>query len=360
VTSKNDGQTPEFRMATRDTPEARDEATEVSDADLMLLSAFVDGALEPEQEHALLARLDVEPRLVDALSAFAAMRGALHGRERSIDVADQVMAAVAPEALSDTVDGALLGGMLLADGEAAADRVPVSPASDAALYGFLRATEVVRLSFAELPALPHSVAPAIESALVDDERARELAMQLADGDSASGAVDSLATLLDDPAHGARRFDDVVQFMQTSARVGQELRRSIAATEAAHAGERAIQAIQASASVPQKAAGGGRSPVRERQATLFERFSRLIPVGVALAAIAVFALVGRDETKDGAGPQLEPVNDTLALAPFDVLPDNTSTVETLETGAGAAVVFSTSASHITIIWVGGGDTSEQGT
>jgi len=360
VTSKNNGHTPEFRMATRDTPNATDTQHAIADSDLMLLSAFVDGALEPADEALLLARLDVEPALVDALSDLAALRGALTAREEAIDVADAVMAVVAPEGLSDTVNGALLGGMLLADGEAASSRVPHVGAADAALYGFMRTTEVVRVALHTLPALPHSLAPAVESVLVDDDRALEFAMHLADGEAAGGATDALAALLDDGAHGARRIDEIVHFMESAARVGHEVRRAISDPAALHAGERAVAAIVATENAAHPSTGGGRVPSREPQAPLFARVMRLFPVGVALAALAVFVVIARIDGGDGPAPNLSPPSEALAMAPFDLLPDNTSTVEALETGSGSAVVFSTSASHITIIWVGGGNTSEQGT
>jgi len=323
----------------------------IDDQTLERLSAFLDGALSPDDEATIVARIDAEPRLADALAELAMVRGALASERSPVDVADRVMAVVDPRGLSDDAEGVELGSMLLADVEASLDQVAAVPAHDAAAHAFLVGVEAVRghlSSTVGRAALDSSrVAERVSATLVDDERALELALSLQDGEGGVDTVAALSALLDDATHGARRVREVEEAVAARRAVAAHVTRPTTSAEATRV---AAQVERALATAPARVT----APV-----SIFSRVARFAPAGLAVAALALFVLLGRvDDPRPTIEPDL-PV-DLVASAPFDVLPDNTSTVEALETGGGSAVVFSTPASHITIIWVGGTGTAEQGT
>jgi hypothetical protein len=385
-------------------------AAPIDEDTLVSLSAFLDGELDVAQEQALLARLEREPALADALEALARLQQATHRvmnggwptDDVDADVLEAVFAALPAEAATGAVGAAVLAA-LVADHEATqaqAERLDALAATTeaAAVVETLATIEATRAIAARpgaacSPALAH-VREEVASQVAQIERVRALAAAAADG----ALDDAEATELWSLVHGD---DALVQIVvdAVAARVGEagpdravgEALRAFAEAPvvvslAARAGSAAVQAIAAGSlaatTQPTRATAPSTAAPWSWWGAVRQAFAGgFVPVfGAAAAAVAFFVLGGDapatpDEARlarlhEAQGAFME-VLEPIALASgmgsettsLPVLPENAADVQAID-AAGTTMVFETEASHITVIWVAGLDeddvAGEQGT
>jgi hypothetical protein len=382
---------------------------------LVSLSALLDGELDLAHEQALLARLEREPALQEALAELAELQQITHRvigpRLEESDVLEAVLAALPAEATSGAAGAAALAS-LVADHEAtpaqAARLEALARGGDAAAVieslATIEATRTIaaRPGAACSPALAR-VGEEIASSVAQLERGRALAAAAADGALDEDEVAELSALV-------RHDDALVSTLSAavSARldvagadraIGEALQAFAAAPSvvrlAERAGSAAVQALAASDRAASDRAASDRAAAPSstntktsstvvavswwsavRQALI----AGALPVAGAAAAALAFVIIGGDaaridsetrlarlhEAQSALMAVLEPVALTGGMVSestsLPVLKDNAADVQAID-AAGTTMVFETEASHITVIWVAGLDddtAGEQGT
>ncbi len=314
----------------------------------MWMSAFVDGELDRDTEALLMAALEEHPALVDELAAMGAVSWATAG---DIDVADAVMAQIAPAGVDDgrvlmsqALDGALTDAgtarlvELMRGGDGAEDFAHLALAARATLETAALVSGV-------------DVAAQVAAVLADDKAAQELAAALLDGE----AVDrpALVQLLTDETHAAARQEAFLSLVAQSDLVAALGAAYARAPEAQKAAAAALSAIEKHTQNEARASAHAR-PAAPTGGWFSRLFGGLRPVGIPLAfasaAAAAFFFVGGEPAPESWEPSADVR--TLAVATdLTLLRDNHSDVQSIQAGVPTTAVFETDASNITIIWVG---------
>lgn len=367
-----------------------------SDAQLMLMSALLDGELSAAEEAEALDALSQNPQLLEAFEAMSAARLALEPTGRLSDddshaLLASVMAATSPAALPLTLDGALQAAQLAVDGceppdfSSQLDALLQQPGAAPAVAGFLASVEASRAALGAVASLPavmeglRAVPDHVAALVAADERAGMLTSAALDDALSPAEARELEGLLPDA-------DDVLALVGAH-HAGEALRAASASAAfnrlAARAGEAALHAIEAEAvRAAARPTGEGGHALRDEPG-LIARLSALFgvvraPLAFAGAAFALFFVVRseRSDVRDGlplgdgrvAHQQAErEILDVWTRAVFaeapasgelPLLADNSADVEAIDS-AGNTVVFATESSNITVIWVSTTD-EEQGT
>lgn len=365
-----------------------------NDAQLMMLSAFLDGELTPAEETQIFDAMSQNPQLLDA---FEAMTAAHVGRmnalvEPSAEEADalvaSIMAATSPAEIPASVDGALQFAQLALDGvdvdhaaQAALAAALSKPGAAPAVSGFVASAEATQAALRAVSAVP-SVVESLR-AIPDHVGARVAAAERF-GILASACLDDALTPSESSeldgllARGAVFFDpDEVPALMGALHAAEALRVASTSTAfarlGAKAGEAALHVIEAER--VQAVQTQPARPVRtvEPAPSLFARLGALFaatraPLAFAGAAFALFFVVGRsaetvttpsddDVRRDILAAWERVVDDddsrgtdiARAYGDLPLLADNSADVEAIDS-AGTTVVFATESSNITVIWV----------
>jgi hypothetical protein len=362
----------------------------------MWMSALLDGELPAGEEALLLAALDEDPRLADEFAtlceAHEAMRA--HGSaaltsHESDHLTAAILAATAPAAMPASFDGALqLTSLALDDA--------LDAAGGARLAHLLEDVDTARAaySFAATSALVGDAArslernPDLERALAGMsvqvsreldviERAGVLASGLLDDELSTAEEAELRTLV--AARPSMALPSLLE-MQAASFVNEALRVAAAHTaahpSAARAGSAALHVVDVERAQAAQAASVVPVPVAKPRGFFAELWSGLRNNPLALAGAGACALALVVFHGDSGPPPPPGMSEEVRLAlvqafeerlhlddaPGDelqVLADNSDTeVEAIEAGTETALVFSTSESNITVIWVP--EPEEQGT
>jgi negative regulator of sigma E activity len=360
------------------------------DALLMKLSALLDGELPEAEQNQLFDAMGQDPALLAAFEALAHTRTAFQALP-SADagaVTAAVMAAVDPDTMPASVEGALALASRALDGAhvptGALHAALEAPRAADAVLAFVAANELVRAggsalaASAELASALRPVADRVDAAVASAERAGVLALAHADGALSSqeqGELEGLWGRLDDASLS-------LPLTVPAFREALVLARDSAAfqTHARRAGDAAVQAVEAIARQQSPAVRPASQPIA--QVSFFVRVWQSVsvarlPLAFAGAAAALFFAVrapapGPQPTSapddravvaqallDALSPAL--LTDTPRPSDLPLLADNAADVEALDAN-GTTMVFSTSESNITVIWVSGEDDEgeEQGT
>jgi hypothetical protein len=224
-----------------------------------------------------------------------------------------------------------------------------------------------------------------------EQNAQRLAHLMADGEASAADEQAYASLY------AELGDDVIADLLDANLLPTDVDETVAVSlsalvehpDAKRAGDAALQAIAAERSQAAQAASMSSSTAPTepgffaRVADFFQRHTASAPVAFAAAAALLFVVVrGPGETvpslppkatgngnvvdavikttSDAAKKAIDGLGDGVDLGPelavlsgdIDMLSDNSAVeVEALEAGSPTAMVFSTEASNITVIWVG---------
>jgi hypothetical protein len=373
---------------------------------LVSVSAFLDGELELADEQALLARLEREPALQDALAELAALQQATHRVMTSGFDGDEVLEAVIaalPAAASSGAAGATALASLVADHEA-------TPAQAARLEALARGGEAAAVieSLATIEAMRTIAArpgaacsPAlaevgeeVAAQVARIDRGRALAAAAADGALDDAEVAELSGLVrDDDALVSTLSAAVsarIDVAGADRAIGEALQAFAAAPSVVRLAERAGSAAMQALAASDRAAAPSSTRTKTSSTVVAVSWwsavrralvAGALPVAGAVAAALAFVVVGGDaarvdneaklarlrEAETALMAVLEPValrggmvSESTALP---VLKDNAADVQAID-AAGTTMVFETEASHITVIWVAGldedGAAGEQGT
>lgn len=365
-----------------------------TDAQLMMLSAYLDGELTAAEEAQILDAMSQNPQLLDA---FEALTAAHVGRVNALvaptaEEADalvaSIMAATAPPEMPATLDGALQLAQLAFDGidfdrqsQAALDAALLKPGAAPAVSGFVASAEATQAAMRAVAAVP-SVVESLRA--VPDQVGARVAAAERFGMLASACLDDALTPnesaeLDELL--ARGDPDEVPALLSALHASEALRVASTSTAFARLGAKAgeaalhvIEAERARAAQPAQPAQPARSV--EPAPSLFARLGALFaatraPLAFAGAAFALFFVVGRtgettttpsdDDVKRDilaawvrtidAGTDVASAYGTYGTDGTDLplLADNSADVEAIDS-AGTTVVFATESSNITVIWV----------
>jgi hypothetical protein len=350
---------------------------------LMWMSAHLDGELGEREQEILFKAMETDPELLiefEQIASFASLPDTPaafapppttsgFGPDDQVDFAaaltDSVLAAVAPEAVSDTANGAAQLASLYVDGELNDNQnilrtMERSPAAASAVLGLVSTSEAVGAALSEAPSTPFTqsavepIATHVDQAIADDERADILTSAALDGSLREAEARELEEL---QAAGAGSVGP--SFIWAAEAAGVALRASAEDPMAAKAGAAALQAI-AAADHQAEAAAKKAEPTLVAQPPLLERVRMwFIPLATAAAAAVAFVVLegpGVDTDKPLIPSDFfaelipeEPL-DLAAVETIEVLSDNEADVQALDSGATVAAVFSTEAHGITVIWV----------
>lgn len=383
---------------------------------LVSLSAFLDGELDVVQEQALVARLEHDPALQDALEALAHLQQTTHRvmggwYDADVDALPGVVAAL-PAAAATGPMGAMVLASLVADHEATQAQVGrlsalAESAEAAAVIEALATIEATRAIAARPGAACSPALACIREQVMSDveriERVRALAAAAADGALDAAETTELWALVGDDDALAESVAEAVMARVSEAGPDRAIGEALRAFAEAHvvvalaerAGRAAEQAIAAGAA-PATAAKTAATTATTTAATTAAKTAAtaswwstvrqaltggLVPVlGAAAAAVAFVVIGGEAPGTDGEArlARLQAAQSALmeVLAPIaltsgmgseatslPVLQDNAADVQAID-AAGTTMVFETEASRITVIWVAGLDedavAGEQGT
>jgi hypothetical protein len=332
---------------------------------LQWMSAFFDGELEETQERVLFEAMADDLALHEE---FLALERTLSALDLS-GIADVVMAAVAPAAVSAAGVGLLTSQLLddeitpegearlvsLLRGPAAAEALGLA-ATASATHALLSALPQTAFVAQQVAALPGRVAAGV----LREERAALLYSAALDGELSGAELRELSEL-------APHVQLEPAFAFFSEAVGLALRAPLADPAGARAGDAAMQAIEA------VRLQNPRQPGQRHAVTgpsLAERLRQAFgaafaPLAFAAAAAMAFVLLDgapaqkapaeRSRTAppqwaEAFGPDLRD-DDSSSPAELTVLGDNSGTeLQALDSGTQVAAVFSTEAHGITVIWV----------
>ena len=367
------------------------------DLEMALLSAFLDGELSPKDEASLLATLAQRPDLQDALDDLADQIAAAQTAFRNEDessslISARVMAELDPAALPADRDAAETLASLAKDGAstaAQARRLDEMVGNDArladAVASFIAAADVSRAAVAvddqadvlrSLATLPDHVLARVERT----ERGWALSMGAIDGQLNAAETNELAGLCgaDDDLFASLYFQ-----MQHGLHAGEALRAAADSPAflqyAEKAGAAALQAIAAlqvnEAARPATAATKTTTTVTRVTTVTWAVRARTwlsqsaAPLFAATAALVAFIVIGKSEPVTTAHPEpggfaslqqafvdvVQPLlladNRAVPNGELAVIVDNAADVEAID-ATSTTMVFSTSESNITVIWVAG--------
>lgn len=379
---------------------------DADDAELAMLSAFLDGELSPAEEASLLDQLAQRPDLQDALDALAtgiAARTASFA-DADLDAVDadalaaRILGDIDAAAIESSAGAALALSQSVVDGVASAGQTQrLNQLIDAGFAdvtaGFVATIDVTRAATgsaevqvaAALARLPDHVMAKVER----QERAWALTAGAVDGQLSAAEAQELVGLVGaDAAH----YDSLVDAHAHSLHVGEALRAAAespafvaAAEKAGAAAMQAIFAVQKNESERSaKATSTSTTTAAPSFAARLRGWFSSGPVGplvAAGAAAGVFIVLSRPEPPttaspdpgafaalqqaflDAAAPVVLADNRALEGGELAVIGDNSADVLAID-GTNSTVVFATAESNITVIWVDGidaeDDDKEQGT
>jgi anti-sigma factor RsiW len=347
---------------------------------LMWISAYFDGELTEVEEGQLFAAMETDPELE---REFLQMEKLLGGHDELPGLTDAILSAVAPEAVSETPEGAALlasahgDNELSATGEARLSQILAhDPAAATFVAAFSATTEGVSAALSALPETPSVRSASAEAsvravaAIAADERAELLFSAALDDELDTTEASELERLLDE-GHAPE-----VSLAALTEAVAFTVRAPLEDPAARKAGAAALHVIESEAARAEDAqrAPAERAPVplADRMRAIFNRFAA--PLSLATAAAAVFVMIQQPADKGtpdappedwfAAFPEMKDVVEQQMLAaatPQDlkVLGDNSDTeVQAIDSGSQIAAVFSTEATSITVIWVPEPDEPEE--
>lgn len=380
-----------------------------TDAEMALLSAFLDGELSAKDEADLLDTLAQRPDLQDALDDLADHIAASQAALRTDDgeaslISARVMAELNPTALPADREAAETLASLALDGAStpAHDRRLDALLEDAPLAdsvaSFIAAADVARAAAAvdggvdvqrALASLPEHVLARVERT----ERGWALATAAADGAVNAAEANELVGLCgaDDDVYAAF-VAEAADVSVHGRHIGDALRAAVETPaflrDAEKAGAAALQAIAALQQQAQAEQTKATKPTTStstslRAPSLVDRVRQWFgqgaaPLFAASAALVAFVIIGKSEPvttthpdpgafaslqeafRAAAEPMLLADNRAVPNQNLSVLSDNAADVEAID-GTSTTMVFSTAESNITVIWVAGldDDTDESG-
>jgi hypothetical protein len=379
---------------------------DADDAELAMLSAFLDGELSPAEEATLLDQLAQRPDLQDALDALASGIAArtsslAHDDLDTVDadaLAARILGEIDAAAIPSSAGAALALGQSVVDGVASAGQTQrlhelIDAGFADATAGFVATVDVTRAATASaevavaaaLARLPDHVMAKVER----QERAWALTAGAVDGQLSVAEAQELVGLA---GADADHYDALVDAHAHSLHVGEALRVAaespafVAAAE--KAGAAALQAIFAvqkneseNALKPKASTSTTTAPSLGARLRSWFTSGPVGPLVAATAAAGVFVVLSRPEPLttaspdpgafaalqqaflDAAAPVVLADNRALEGGELAVIGDNSADVLAID-GTNSTVVFSTAESNITVIWVDGidadDDDKEQGT
>ncbi|MCC7073488.1 MAG: hypothetical protein IT383_19415 [Deltaproteobacteria bacterium] len=357
------------------------------DALLMQISAYLDGELSSEDEARVVDALGRDPELLAAFEAMAAARvpaASLDG-ERADDLSAAVLAAT-EGSVPATAGGAAHLASQAIDGEleeAKARRLDLllveRPVLAGEVLGLAAASEAVRVAaraVGELPANARELAACTErvvAAVAARERMGALASAGLDGQLVEHEAAELAAGLPGAADLVLEMCAARQVGEALAAASQSAAFVAAARRAGEAALHVIAADEARAAVAQRAPAqpAARPGLMARLRGAFGGLSA--PLAFAATAATLFFvlrepgsassdLAARETAKralfDALAPQV--MADALDVASagreLPLLADNGADVEAID-ATGTTMVFSTTQSNITVIWVAESDDTQ---